>query len=86
VILTRDLLSITSFGPNAVRVNTETGYSDCREAGVVMTSTGHVRLPVIGKVGSSTQVTGNPTSMISLCQEGKSSPDALRRSAGTNSF
>jgi hypothetical protein len=27
-----------------------------------------------------------PTSMISLCQEGKSSPDALRRSAGTNSF
>src|SRR6266481_3168939 len=28
----------------------------------------------------------NPTSMISLCQEGKSSPGALRRSAGTNPF
>src|SRR6266436_5205408 len=27
-----------------------------------------------------------PTSMIGLCQEGKSSPDALRRSAGVNSF
>jgi hypothetical protein len=26
-------------------------------------------------------VSENPTSMISLCQEGKSSPDALRRSA-----
>ncbi len=26
------------------------------------------------------------TSMISLCQEGKSSPGALRRSAGTNPF
>src|SRR6266481_2043237 len=29
---------------------------------------------------------GKPTSMIGLCQEGKSSPDALRRSAGVNSF
>jgi hypothetical protein len=28
-----------SFGPSAVRVNTETVYSDRREAGVVMTST-----------------------------------------------
>ena len=28
----------------------------------------------------------NPTSMIGLCQEGKSSPGALRRSAGVNSF
>src|SRR5467141_3510977 len=27
-----------------------------------------------------------PTSMIGLCQEGKSSPDALGRSAGVNSF
>jgi hypothetical protein len=27
-----------------------------------------------------------PTSMIGLCQEGKSSPDALRRSAGVNLF
>jgi hypothetical protein len=27
-----------------------------------------------------------PTSMIGLFQEGKSSPDALGRSAGTNSF
>ena len=27
-----------------------------------------------------------PTSMIGLCQEGKSSPDALRRSAGVSSF
>ena len=27
-----------------------------------------------------------PTSMIGLCQEGKSSPDALRRSAGTKLF
>src|SRR6266404_8744120 len=32
------------------------------------------------------EMSGNPTSMIGLCQEGKSSPDALRRSAGTNSF
>src|SRR6266852_6971274 len=31
-------------------------------------------------------LSGNPTSMIGLCQEGKSSPDALRRSAGVNSF
>jgi hypothetical protein len=30
--------------------------------------------------------TGNATSMIGLCQEGKSSPDALRRSAGVNPF
>jgi hypothetical protein len=29
---------------------------------------------------------GNATSMIGLCQEGKSSPDALRRSAGVNLF
>src|SRR5258708_12785556 len=29
---------------------------------------------------------GNPTSMIGLCQEGKSSPDALRRSACTKLF
>src|SRR5712664_3838084 len=28
----------------------------------------------------------NPTSMIGPCQEGKGSPDALRRSAGVNSF
>jgi hypothetical protein len=27
------------------------------------------------------EMSGNPTSMISLCQEGKSSPDALGRSA-----
>ena len=27
-----------------------------------------------------------PTSMIGLCQEGKSSPDALRRSAGVSPF
>src|SRR5258705_11109663 len=31
-------------------------------------------------------MSGKPTSMIGLCQEGKSSPDALRRSAGVNSF
>jgi hypothetical protein len=31
-------------------------------------------------------VSDNPTSMIGLCQEGKSSPDALRRSASVNSF
>src|SRR5467141_2937057 len=31
-------------------------------------------------------MSGNPTSMIGPCQEGKSSPDALRRSAGVNSF
>ena len=29
---------------------------------------------------------GPATSMIGLCQEGKSSPDALRRSAGANLF
>ena len=28
------------------------------------------------------EMSGNATSMIGLCQEGKSSPDALRRSAG----
>ena len=32
------------------------------------------------------EMSGLPTSMIGLCQEGKSSPDALRESAGTNSF
>jgi hypothetical protein len=32
------------------------------------------------------EMSDNPTSMIGLCQEGKSSPDALRRSAGVNSF
>ena len=31
-------------------------------------------------------MSGFTTSMIGLCQEGKSSPDALRRSAGVNSF
>jgi hypothetical protein len=31
-------------------------------------------------------LSGNPTSMIGLCQEGNSSPDALRRSVGVNSF
>src|SRR5467141_4016320 len=31
-------------------------------------------------------MSGNPTSMIGLCQEGKGSPGALRRSAGVNSF
>src|SRR6267378_7990640 len=31
-------------------------------------------------------MSGNPTSMIGPCQEGKGSPDALRRSAGVNSF
>ena len=32
------------------------------------------------------EMSGNPTSMIGLCQEGQSSPGALRRSAGVNSF
>src|SRR5712664_3650669 len=32
------------------------------------------------------EMSGNPTSMIGPCQEGKGSPDALRRSAGVNSF
>ncbi len=45
---------------------------------------------VAGEVESmakpSGQMSGNQTSMIGLCQEGKSSPDALRRSAGTNPF
>jgi hypothetical protein len=31
-------------------------------------------------------MSGNPTSMIGLCQEGKRSPDALWRSAGVNPF
>src|SRR5216684_7641549 len=31
-------------------------------------------------------MSGYPTSMIGPCQEGKGSPDALRRSAGVNSF
>ena len=31
-------------------------------------------------------LSGLPTSMIGLCQEGKGSPDALRRSAGCKSF
>jgi len=32
------------------------------------------------------QLSDYATSMIGLCQEGKSSPDALRRSAGVNLF
>src|SRR6266403_3891509 len=32
------------------------------------------------------EMSGNATSMIGPCQEGKGSPDALRRSAGVNSF
>jgi hypothetical protein len=32
------------------------------------------------------QLSGKATSMIGLCQEGKSSPDALWRSAGVNPF
>jgi hypothetical protein len=32
------------------------------------------------------EMSGNATSMIGLCQEGKSSPDALGRSAGVNSL
>jgi len=34
----------------------------------------------------STHLSDYPTSMIGLCQEGASSPDALGRSAGVNSF
>jgi hypothetical protein len=42
---------------------------------------------VTGQVKSSQiHIFGNATSMIGLCQEGKSSPDALGRSAGVNSF
>ena len=38
---------------------------------------------VISKLGVlGLDLSGNATSMIGLCQEGKSSPDALRRSAG----
>jgi len=39
-----------------------------------------------GELGPSTKLSAKATSMIGLCQEGKSSPDALRRSAGTNLF
>jgi hypothetical protein len=39
-----------------------------------------------GTVLPACQVSGNPTSMIGLCQEGQSSPDALRGSAGVNPF
>ena len=35
---------------------------------------------------ASLEMSGNATSMIGLCQEGKSSPDALGRSAGVNSL
>src|SRR5580658_145897 len=45
-------------------------------AGVVMQSNG----------SRPKNMSGNTTSMIGLCQEGKSSPDALGRSAGVNSF
>src|SRR5712692_11772427 len=41
------------------------------------------RLPVPSRVEIASY---KPTSMIGLCQEGKSSPDALRRSAGTKLF
>jgi hypothetical protein len=42
---------------------------------------------VIGQVKfNRIHMSGNATSMIGLCQEGKSSPDALGRSAGVNSF
>jgi hypothetical protein len=35
-------------------------------------------------IGNWLSMSGNATSMIGLCQEGKSSPDALGRSAGVN--
>jgi hypothetical protein len=38
------------------------------------------------KIGPNGHLSGNATSMIGLCQEGKSSPDALRRSAGVILF
>ena len=38
------------------------------------------------QVGTGPNFSDFPTSMIGLCQEAKSSPDALRRSAGVNSF
>src|SRR5882762_11263176 len=44
------------------------------------------QLPRTPFVASDGHMSGKPTSMIGLCQEGKSSPDALRRSAGVNPF
>jgi hypothetical protein len=41
---------------------------------------------LINEVGISLHIFGYATSMIGLCQESKDSPDALRRSAGVNSF
>jgi len=38
------------------------------------------------QIGISTQLTGNRTSMIGLCQEAKSPPGALGRSASVDSF
>ena len=38
------------------------------------------------KIGRGSHMSGYATSMIGLCQEGKSSPDALRRSAGVIPF
>src|SRR5258708_18151549 len=43
-------------------------------------------IPIPDGLLCSGHLSGYPTSMISLCQEGKSSPDAPRRSACTNSF
>ena len=40
----------------------------------------------LNELMGSQMMSDNTTSMIGLCQEGKSSPDALRRSAGVNSF
>jgi hypothetical protein len=42
--------------------------------------------PQTGQIGPGTNMDGKATSMIGLCQEGKSSPDALGRSAGVNSL
>src|SRR5262245_39216959 len=40
----------------------------------------------LGERAPGTQLSDKPTPMMNLCQEGKSSPDALRRSASTSSF
>ena len=46
----------------------------------------HARQQTVAMLDSTTGEVVKMTSMIGLCQEGKSSPDALRRSAGVNSF
>jgi hypothetical protein len=55
-------------------------------AAIFATAMQNIFLAQIDISSTRNQMSGNATSMIGLCQESKDSPDALRRSAGVNSF